>query len=214
MIDFSGIASKYGLRALAVIGSRARGDFTRYSDIDLIGLSDRCTFMRFSEDGLIVELHIAEKVADWKAKPSWWYALDYLDMKIDDGSLANLPQLLELWRSGYRSPVIDIERNRDWLESAARKIKGAPSEISLSFLLSTALWEILAGVFISSDMPVPANSDMLRIVPEMIGVTRFEQLLVGSLTERRDTTLGLCQEIIAAHTTRLKRMPHSDSSCG
>jgi len=203
VIDFEKIAQDNGLRALAVIGSRARGDFTRYSDWDLIGLSDKPGFCRFTVNGIVVELHAVRKVADCKTKPSWWYALSSLDVKIDDGTLATLPLLVETWRRSYEPSPDEARRNRDWLEAVVRKLRGSKSDIGTTFLIATNLWEILSGAFIASNMPVPASSDMLRLAPEIVGRQRFEGLISGDLSERKRTALGMCRKTILRHNQRL-----------
>jgi len=206
VIDIGKIAQANRLRALAVIGSRARGDSTRYSDWDLIGISDKSGFCRFSENGFIVELHIVKNIADWKTKPAWWYALSYLDVKIDDGTLSTLPTLLETWRRSYEANVDEVRRNRDWLEAAVRKLRGSKSGFGTAFLLATNLWEILSGAFIASNMPVPANSDMFRLAPEIVGRQNFEMLVGGDLPERRRIFLEMCRKTIRRHNQRLNGM--------
>lgn len=204
VMDFAGIAQEHNLRALAVIGSRARGNFTQYSDLDLIGLSDEAGFRRFSENGLLVELHVAHDVSDWAPKPSWWYALDELQVKIDDGTLSTLPALIVQWRRQYCPSLDDVKRNRDWLEAVVRKLRGSASELSTAFIISTSMWEILAGAFIARDLPVPASSDMLRLAPGIVGEGRFETLITGTVDDRRSIALDICNEIIEAHNKRVQ----------
>ena len=203
MIDFEKIARDNGLTALAVIGSRARGDFTRYSDWDLIGISDKPGFCRFTENGVIVELHTVKKVTDWMAKPSWWYALTCLNVRIDDGTLATLPALVETWRKTFEVNADEVRRNRDWLEAVVRKLRGSKSDISTAFLLATSLWEILSGVFVASNMPVPASSDMFRLAPEIVGRRKFAVLIGGDLPERKRIAQEMCRKTIQRHNQRL-----------
>ena len=202
-MNFEKIARNKGLRALAVIGSRARGDSTRYSDWDLIGLSDKPAFCRFTDNGIVVELHAVRKVADWKDKPSWWYTLSSMDVKMDDGTLATLPSLVEIWRKGYEPTHEEVRRNRDWLEAVERKLRGSKSDSGTAFLIATNLWEILSGAFISSNMPVPASSDMFRLAPKIVGQQRFEILINGDLSGRKRTALAMCRKTILRHNQRL-----------
>ena len=138
-----------------MIGSRARGDSTPYSDWDLIGISGRPGFWRFTDNGFIVELHAVKKVADWRSKPSWWYALSSLSVKIDDGTLTTLPSLVETWRRSYEAHADEVRCNRDWLEAVVRKLRGSKSDIGTAFLLATSLGEILSGAFVANNMAIP-----------------------------------------------------------
>lgn len=208
MIDFKKIARDNGLRGLAVIGSRASGDAARDSDWDLIGISDKPGFRRFINNGFVVELHTVKRLADWRARPSWWYSLSSLKVKIDDGTLSTLPSLVETWRKSYEATADEIRRNRDWLEAVVRKLRGAKSDLGTAFLLATNLWEILSGAFIANNLPVPASSDMFRLAPGIIGRQKFEVLIEGDLPERKRNALLICKRVIRRHNQRLKAAFH------
>ncbi len=186
-----------------MIGSRARGDHSEQSDLDLIALSGEPGFERFVEQGLIVELHVVRDPSDWSKQPSWWYALGEMDIKVDDGTLSGLPALVERWRSAYSPPLDEVRRNRDWLEATIRKLQKAESELETAFLVTTSTWEILAGAFIAQAMPVPASSHMFRLAGRVIGEERFAALLEGELPKRRRVALELCRQIVRAHASRL-----------
>jgi predicted nucleotidyltransferase len=203
VIDFEKIARDNRLSALAVVGSRARGDATRCSDWDLIGISGKPGFCRFRQNGFVVELHAVESVEDWRSKPSWWYSLSCLKVKKDDGTISTLPSLVETWRRSYQASEDEVRRNRDWLEAVVRKLRGSKSDMGTAFLLSTSLWEILSGAFIASNMPVPASSDMFRFAPEIVGRQSLERLLGGDLPERKRTALEMCRKTIRRHNQRL-----------
>jgi predicted nucleotidyltransferase len=205
IINPQSIAKKYNLTALAMIGSRARGDYSPYSDFDLVGLSETSGFIRFSELGNIIELHIMQDVFEWALKPSWWYGLGKLQILIDDGTISALPELINQWWEDYCVPIEEIRRNRDWLEGTIRKLRGAGSPLASTFFLTTSTWEILAGSFLVCNMPVPASSDMLRLAPQILGEVRFRILLHGSEDERVQTALELCDEIVEAHNIELNR---------
>lgn len=205
IINPQSIAKKYSLRALAMIGSRARGDYSSYSDLDLIGLSETAGFSRFSASDKIIELHVVHDVSAWALKPSWWYALDELQVLIDDGTISTLPKLINQWREDYHVPIEEIRRNRDWLEGTVRKLLGASTRLASAFFLTTSTWEILAGSFLVRNMPVPANSDMLRLAPQILGEARFRILIQGSEGERIQTGLELCHEIIETHNKSLNQ---------
>lgn len=203
MVNFEALARKHGLRALAVIGSRARGDHGEYSDVDLIGLSEQPGFERFVEQGLVVELHIVRDLSDWFNKPSWWCALGEMDIKVDDGTLSALSALVERWRSEYSPPLDQVRRNRDWLEATIRKLQNAESELETAYLITTSTWEILAGAFIAQRMPVPASSHMFRLAGQVVGEDRFAALLEGALPERTRLAVELCRQTVRAHDSRL-----------
>ncbi len=64
------IARAYGLTALGVIGSRARGDYGPHSDLDLIGVSREKGFVSFEHAGTFTELHRVSDVADYAHRSS------------------------------------------------------------------------------------------------------------------------------------------------
>ena len=200
LMDWEFIAAKHALRALGVIGSRARGDHSPHSDLDLVGVGRKTGFQSFREPGVVVELHVVHDIGEWAAKPSWWYALREVRVVIDDGTLAKLPGLVDEWQQGYRVPADEIRRNRGWLESLVRKLRGAKSPLGAAFLVNTNTWEILAGAFLARNMPVPASSHMLRLAPQVIGEERFRILMMGALDERVRVALAMCEEIVEAHS--------------
>ena len=204
MIDFERISQNAKLKALAVIGSRARGDCSEHSDYDLIGLSEKCNFIRFTEDQYVIELHTTQSVLDWSSKPSWWYALECIDIKVDDGTIGSLPSLAKQWQKNYCPSEEDIRRNLYWIESVVRKILGSNSDLKLAYILETNLWEILTGSFLSRSMPMPANSDMFRLAPSIIGKELFRGLLCGTLVQKRKIAMDLCREIIETHNKALE----------
>ena len=203
-MDLKSIAEKHSLRALGVIGSRARGDHSQHSDFDLIGLSDKAGFSRFLDSGIVVELHTVRDVSDWASRPSWWYAISELRVEIDDGTLSTLPNLIEEWRKDYSVPLEEARRNRDWLEATVRKLHGANSYLASAFVLTTNTWEILAGAFLARNVPVPAQPHMFRLAPQILGEDRFRNLIMGSEDERARTALELCDEIVQAHNKRIE----------
>ena len=203
LMDLIAIAEKYALRALGVIGSRARGDHSRHSDLDLVGLGSQTDFRRFRESSILAELHIVRDVAEWASRPSWWYALREVKVVIDDGTLSTLPSLVEEWRRDYRVPLEEVRRNRGWLESMMRKLRGAESPLDAAFLLNTNTWEILAGAFLARSMPVPASSHMLRLAPRVVGEERFRILMMGAQDERVRVALEVCSEVVEAHKRTL-----------
>jgi hypothetical protein len=73
------------------------------------------------------------------------------------------------------------------------------------YILATNLWEILAGVFISRNMPVPANSGMARLAPKVLSKATFNDLILGEVATRKRIALSLCDQIITAHQNRHTR---------
>jgi hypothetical protein len=197
---------EYELTSLALIGSRARGDFGPHSDLDLIAIGPMCGFFAIDEPGEpFIELHIVNSAEEWKATPSWWYALRELRIILDDGNFAELSAMLDEWKNSYTTPARDIMGNLSWLNATVRKLKNATSDISLAYSLETSIWQILAGVFISKNMPVPANSDMYRLAPSFLGEDTFKRLIMGSIGERVEVALQCCHQITAAHNHRIER---------
>lgn len=186
----------YGLTALGVIGSRARGDHGPYSDLDLIGVSREKGFVSFEHAGTFTELHRVPDVADYARKSSWWYPLRDLQIVHDDGSLAWLKRQLPGWFSSYVTSPVERERNRYWLLASRRKLLNSRTALRLNYELSTSFWQLLIGSFLAKNLPVPASSDMFRLVPEIVGKGRLEQLLLADDDERKQQALKLIQEIV------------------
>lgn len=201
------IIEHFDLCALGIVGSRARGDFSEYSDLDLVGFSKQCSFHRFKEEGLVVELHISDDLEYWEKRPSWWYALEEIQTIQDNGTIEALKANLSRWRSQYRPSVVEVQRNRDWLEAVVRKLSSQRSPVESLFIVTTSTWEILSGVFISAGQPVPASSDMLRLAPKLMGQARFQALFLQNPEQRRVEALSLCREIIAKHNAFLSPEP-------
>ncbi len=198
MSELDELIRNFNLSALAVIGSRARGDNGDFSDLDLIGVGEQQAFHKLTHLQHDTELHICTHPAFYEQKPGWWYALEDMKIVLDDGSFAKLLELLPVWRSEYKSDASDIERNRYWLESSRRKLKNSHTELRISYEIATAFWQILSGSFLVRDMPVPANSDMLRLAPQVIGDARFNDLLVGDCLRRKAVALEIIDEVTLA----------------
>ena len=190
------LISDFDLRALAIVGSRARGDSGAFSDLDLIGLGTSKAFHTFTYLQHFTELHVYTDTFAFKQEPGWWYALEDMKIVVDDGSFADVLERLPAWRSAFKSDPEEVSRNRYWLESSRRKLQNSTADIEVSYIVSTSFWQILAGHFLVRDMPVPANSDMFRLAPQIMGETRFEKLLVGAYPQRRTVALELIGEVI------------------
>ena len=203
-MEYSQIIQRYQLSSLAVIGSRARGDFGPSSDLDLIGIGRDKGFFIIEEEGEpYTELHVVSNVEDWKFRPRWWYALRDMRVIEDDGSLAKLFGMIDQWQSDYVTPEEDIVRNLNWLKSTMRKLKNPSSDLLTSYRIETSLWEILAGAFISRNMPVPANSEVYRLAPEILGRETFDGLILGDVDTRKRIASQLCEQITTAHNKSL-----------
>ena len=198
MSELDELIRDFNLSALAVIGSRARGDSGGFSDLDLIGVGEQQAFHKLTHLQHDTELHVCTHPAVWEQKPSWWYALE--DMKIisDDGSLAELLELLPVWRADYKADAADVERNRYWLESTRRKLQNSHADEKISYEVATAFWQLLSGPFLIRDMPVPANSDMFRLAPRVVGEARFNELLTGDCLRKKAVALEIINEVTSA----------------
>ncbi len=198
MSELDELIRDFSLSALAVIGSRARGDSGNFSDLDLIGVGEQQAFHKLTHLQHHTELHIFTHPAVWKQKPSWWYTLEDMKIILDDGSFAKLLELLPVWRADYKSDASDVEKNRYWLESTRRKLQNSHTEEKISYEVATAFWQLLSGPFLVRDMPVPANSDMFRLAPQVIGDARFNNLLTGDCLKRKAVALEIIDEVTCA----------------
>jgi len=196
MTEIDKLVSDFDLRALSIIGSRARGDSGTFSDLDLIGLGASKAFHTFTHSQHFTELHVYVNTLAFKQKPSWWYALEDMKIVVDDGSFAELLERLPAWRLAFKSDPEEVSRNRHWLESSRRKLQNSATDIEVSYIVSTSFWQILSGHFLVRDMPVPASSDMFRLAPQIIGEARFEGLLVGAYSRRKTVALELIREVV------------------
>jgi hypothetical protein len=205
-MEYSQIIQRYHLSALAVIGSRARGDFGPASDLDLIGIGGEKGFFIIEEAGEpYTELHVVSHVEDWQFKPGSWYSLRDMTVIEDDGSFARLPGMIDEWYRDYITPEKEIVNSLNWLKATTRKLENASSDLTTMYILTTNLWEILAGVFISRNMPVPANSEMARLAPKVLSKATFNDLILGEVATRKRIALSLCDQIITAHQNRHTR---------
>ncbi|MGL5940359.1 MAG: hypothetical protein ACRC2S_08235 [Waterburya sp.] len=98
----------------------------------------------------------------------------------------------------YKSSISELKRNRYWLESTKRKLQNNTTELKVSYEVTTAFWQILTGMFLIRDLPIPANSAMFRLAPKIIGETEFETLLTGNYLQKKQISLELIEEIICA----------------
>ena len=196
MLEIDKLVCDFALRALAVVGSRARGDSGKFSDLDLIGIGNAKAFHTLTQLQYVTELHVYTDTLAFRQKPSWWYALEDMKIVVDDGSFAELLKRLPAWKSAFKSDLEEVVANRHWLESSKRKLQNSRTEVEVSYAISTSFWQILSGHFLVRDMPVPASSDMFRLAPQLIGKTRFEELLTGTYSQRKTVALELINEVI------------------
>ncbi|MEN9567592.1 MAG: hypothetical protein RLZZ69_2788 [Cyanobacteriota bacterium] len=196
MSDLNPLIQEFNLTALAIIGSRARGDRGEFSDLDLIGVGQKGEFHSLTYLEQFTELHICSDITIYKEKPSWWYALQEMKIVLDDGSLAKLFKILPQWYSTYKSAICELEKNRYWLESSKRKLQNSQTELQINYEVTTSFWQILSGMFLIRDLPIPANSDMFRLAPKVIGETRFTDLLTGNYLQKKAIALELIAEVI------------------
>lgn len=56
-------------------------------------------------------------------------------------------------------------------------------------------------MFLIRDLPIPANSDMFRLAPKIIGESRFTDLLTGNYLQKKAIALELIAEVTCASKT-------------
>ena len=111
-----------------------------------------------------------------------------------------LPQ----WQQTYKTDPKELARTKYWLLSSQRKLLNAETKQKIQYELSTSFWQLLSLFFLKANMPVPANSDMYRLAPTLMGEARFEDLLGTDVRLKKELTLELINELTVQQT--VKRM--------
>lgn len=146
-------------------GSRARGDATPGSDVDLWVLLSGVNERRFrseEEQGHLVEMHFRNLVqARDKMRRHAMELYSHLDGRIlydPEGKLAELRAEAQRLFESYQMPEAERKALAYWLQNARRKLQTALSEqaqLKMGYLSSIQGWKILEGLWAANQKPMP-----------------------------------------------------------
>lgn len=182
-------------KAIAIIGSRARGNYGPNSDWDYIAICDSKNFIRINEMGTVIEIHCITGFNDFINKPSWWYALK--TMKCVDGDPELISRIQEIAFEKFNKYTTDkevVKSNIEWLMSSKRKIMNATDQIDSEFQMASAMWELFSSYFHKENKPIPANGDMLFELNKIANKNEINDLLTLPWRERKKLYIRLIDE--------------------
>lgn len=196
--------------ALLVTGSVARDEQTDNSDLDLLIISNqKQPFEERLIDGIVVEIKtnntegFIEKMKKYPMNVYQW-----LDAKVIFDKNNSAEKVIDEAKNiydNYSSDHKEIAGVKKWLESAKIKIKSAQTnnnELALGFNVSNILWQIVRGLYLLNDKPVPPNTTAFRRIKELGKLPEdFENLwrvmLTGDLQSRTKAILHIITNIIS-----------------
>lgn len=182
-----------------LVGSWARGDALRGSDVDLevlVRTPSAGGFRAHREGEVLVEVHRLDAEA-WRrrlrSRPMALYAFrDGRVLHQRDGALDALARLAgELW-AGHRWSDDQVRATLHWLESARVKVRAASEEgdaLRAALIVSTSLWKTLEALWIVNGLPMPPVGGLLAHLPDLERTppdfeAEMEALLLGESSER------------------------------
>lgn len=196
---------------ILLVGSVARGDAYKESDIDLYVLLEdgaQREFQATIENGIIIEYKYADfEKAMYKIKNNAMEVYSYLDGKILYDKYGLLNKLTKIAQSYYNSYSISIKEKREishWLESIVIKVKASINNEDISkalFIITTSSWEILKGIWAVNNIPIPPVGAIKAHLKDLNNIVYyddawFEKFFNGSIDERIDTAVKLSEWII------------------
>lgn len=205
----SGLASDKNNTALLVTGSVARNEQTDHSDLDLLLISkEKQPFKEELIDEIVVETKtntLEGFIEKMKADPMNVY--QWLDANIifdKDNSSEKLIREAKNIYEGYSPDPKEVAGVRKWLESAKIKIESAQNrndELALGFNVSNILWQIVRGLYLLNNKPIPPSTPAFRRINELEKLPdnfdkKWERLLTGNLENRSQATVELINDII------------------
>jgi hypothetical protein len=198
--------------ALWLIGSLARGDALPGCDIDVVEVrAPGCgkPFSHHEEEGVVVETHAQDEQGLRelaRSRPAWTYA--FLDARqlVGAGDVTSrLQAYAQETLNAFRADPAERSKNAWWIASAQRKIAAAVAagdSLRAGFLCSTNAWQVLEGLWLINDRPMPASGGVLahgkalRLLPEDAQET-LRAMFSGANDERVRATLLLIQWVLA-----------------
>jgi len=183
--------------ALLVTGSVARDEYSENSDLDLLLVAkEKQPFREELIDGIVVEVKtntLDGFVLKMKDDPMNIY--QWLDAKVifdsDNVSERIINEAKNIYDTHTSAPK-EISGTKKWLESAKIKIESTQQnndELALGFNVSNILWQIVRGLYLLNNKPVPPNTTAFGRINKLENLpNNFDQqwkdLLTGDLEKR------------------------------
>jgi predicted nucleotidyltransferase len=195
------------VRALAVVGSLARGDAVDGSDADLLaivadgGLHDRRD--RRFRSGCIVEEHRytldeARERLVTRSADTYLY-LDCVVLHDPEHLLADLIRLAQGRMGTYRMPAAEARHTRFWLYKVRAKLRTAMAtedNLLAGYLTTTTAREIVSDLFALAGKPPPPTGSAFARIAELEPADAVRALFDGSSTSRATAAIGLIDQIL------------------
>lgn len=195
--------------ALLVTGSVARDEQTETSDLDLLVISnEKRPFEEKLIDGVVVEIKtntvdgFIQKIKDEPMNVYQW-----LDAKVifdkENVSEKIITEAKNIYEN-YKPDSKEVAGVKKWLESAKIKIESAQTnndELALGFNVSNILWQIVRGLYLLNNKPVPPSTTAYRRINKLDNLPKYfdkiwNKALTGNLTDRTKATITLINVVI------------------
>lgn len=190
------LTSKYegddNIYALLVTGSVAREEQTDNSDLDLLVISkEKQPVEEKLIDGIVVEIKtnttdgFIQKMKDEPMNVYQWF-----DAKVIFDKNYSTEKVVSEAKNIYDYYTPDpkeIAGVKKWLESAKIKIESAKEsndELALGFNVSNILWQVVRGLYLLNNRPVPPSTTAFRKINDLERLPDdFDKLWSDSLTQ-------------------------------
>lgn len=195
--------------ALLVTGSVARKEQAPNSDLDLLLIAkEKRPFKEKLIDGIVIEIKtntVDGFIKKMKVDPMNIY--QWLDAKVifDKGDVSE--KIINEAKSIYENYSPDpkeISGVKKWLDSAKIKIESAKKnndELALGFNVSNILWQIVRGLYLLNNKPVPPSTTAFRKIKELDNLPNdfnklWKEMLTQDLTKRTEVTLKILNHLL------------------
>ena len=195
------------VRALAVVGSLARGDALPGSDVDLlVVVTDEALLdvPRIIRSGCVVEQHrytLAAARDRFDRRPAHVYLLlDSVPLYDPEGLFGELVEAAKARQKTYQMPTRDIDLKRYWWRKVRSKLKNAlerDDTLLAGFLASTCSAEIVSDLFaLEGRPPPPVGGTAFARLAELQTSEDVSALFDGDSIERAQAALRLLDPIL------------------
>lgn len=178
--------------SLLVTGSVAIDEQTEISDLDLLLISkEKQPFNEELIDGIVVEIKTNTKegfIEKMRTDPMNIY--QWLDANVifdKDNSSEELIRVANKIYENYSPDPKEIAGVRKWLKSSKTKIESAKindDNLALGFNTSNILWQIVRGLYLLNNKPVPPSTTAFRRINDLERLPDdFDKLWSDSLTQ-------------------------------
>ena len=195
------------VRALAVVGSLARGDALPGSDVDLLVVVNdgaELDVPRIIRGGCMVEQHrytLAAARERFDRRPAHIYLLlDSFPVHDPEGLLEELVGVAVALQKTYRMPTRDVDLKRCWWQKVRSKLSSAlerDDTLLAGFLASTSAAEIVSDLFaLEGRPPPPMGGTAFARLAELQPTEDVRALFDGGSVERAEAATRLLDRIL------------------